>query len=447
MSVMFMTGCCPLIYSLLRSLLLRSLSRRELSRRRLNVISVGHLIQTKRKAPFSYVLLFKFGCPSYSFNPETCILHYDVLNDDKTSSFNGRQRANFIEDQDVSELKMVVGRPDPIKPTNFDSIKIWLDSSPQQNPMDCRLFFYSITVIPRVSDANPSGLIDGKHMQVYPTRRWVGREAQTIQLLPESSTVERKNKFEVPRITLPELSRLEATFIGLATCCFISMTTFSILCIEKCHTVRGCHPSILLFDIYCGIFAGIIFLIWFTITIRLELKMKEMHARLVNENEVDPRTARLLIVIPISLGFVSLVMCFVVGFIGLRMGFGISILWIILNSFCLLVVLGVWFLIIRYKVWRRITKLIARKMKKVRGLSQQEIAIGFDVFKSDISLQVWNSFFPLDIKSEVVSRVPSQVHLAGQNQKNLVIFKWWELSVSDSVFLWREYIKDLLIEQ
>jgi len=116
--------------------------------------------------------------------------------------------------------------------------------------------------------------------------------------------------------------------------------------------------------------------------------MKEMHARLVNENEVDPRTARLLIVIPISLGFVSLVMCFVVGFIGLRMGFGISILWIILNSFCLLVVLGVWFLIIRYKVWRRITKLIARKMKKVRGLSQQEIAIGFDVFKSDISLQV-----------------------------------------------------------
>ena len=332
-------------------------------------INVSH-----RRAPLKYMVIMRFGCPSYSYDFDTCHINYEILNDDKSIAAEGKHRGDLMNRDDITEAWILIGRPTPLQQENFNEMRIWLTST-RGRIVDYRLFLFSMEVSElKMQVKNGKEIEDLENKKVYPIKRWIKREAVTIKLRPEGDSRD-DNKFQVPKITLPDLSQTEYALMLMTTACLVSMVTCLSIFFNRRNWVGY------LFAILYGIFTGIIFTSTFISVYRLKVRRREVESRVIRGTE-DSTMQTMETVLPGLLLVLSLVFTSVPYF--LEMKREDTFMWIIISSISILIVLFFCFLVKYFETWRKVSMSKNKKLVKTRTNVSEGGSTMMDVFDSVI---------------------------------------------------------------
>ena len=330
-------------------------------------INVSH-----RRAPLKYMVIMRFGCPSYSYDFDTCHINYEILNDDKSIAAEGKHRGDLINRDDVSEAWILIGRLTPLQRENFNEMRIWLTST-RGKIVNYRLFLFSMEVSElKMQVKNGMKVEDLENKTFYPIKRWIKREAVTIKFRPEGQPRD-DDKFQVPKITLPDLNQTEYALTLTTTACLMSMVTWVFIFFNRRNWVGY------LFALLYGIFTGVIFTSTFISVYRLKIKRREVEARVIHGIE-NSTMQTMQTVLPGLFLVLSLVFAGVPYF--LEMKKEDTFTWMIVSSISIFIVLFFCFLVKYFEAWRKVS--MSKNIKKKTDVSEGGATIVMDVFDSVI---------------------------------------------------------------
>lgn len=322
-----------------------------------------HFLQCSHKrCEVKYKILLTFGCPSYRFDINDTVINYEIWNIEKTQDYNGSIKASeFITDPDSkSQAYVSIGSNVELHPSFLSTINVWLSDSEGNKTSEGRIFLFSISVAKEKSRRVPDKKgfpSKEEQMTVYQIRKWITKLPLNIILgNSDNDTVNASKDVKfVPKFPLPRMNYIETGITLLSSVTLSCFLSFWVVYgpVESGHFRRSGPLGLYLIAFLYAIVIGLLFTSGFTSWFKLSVKYNEVTNKFIR----DKQAGRSGIFILILLGILCLIMTAVVSYFGYSMRSMCSYFWVGICAVANLLHLGIWFIVYKFDLWKRICNL------------------------------------------------------------------------------------------
>ena len=295
------------------------------------------------RCEFRTILVLTFSCPSYSLDLDKTTLNYEIWNQDKSESMSGSIKvSDFITDRNVKSLVYILIGSNQDLGHSLDCMKLWL-SNPETD-LQIRLFFFEITVL-KERKSNDDVKI------VYPIKTWVSKQTTSVDM-------KENNLKYVPRFEVPKMTSTDTAIILLTSVLLSCFSSFFVIwsSVEK----KSCNSGVYLISLLYGFIIELLFSCSFISWFRLNIMYGEAFSRFILGKE----TKFLRVLAIVFLVVLSVFLTAIVAFFGFWMTFYSSLYWMGVCVASNAVNIGIYFLVLKNDVWKRITQVKEKEKKR-----------------------------------------------------------------------------------